>query len=187
VQLNSLPENLAAHRTQLLTSILPVAVIHGVAEMEPEREPLKDTSAIFDISQGKEGEPDRLLSELRSLWSSYTARATSDEEEWLSGLEGHLENLVAQRLNIVDTWLNLNTSRFSDTDASIGTLRRTFAQMSDDIKSSIQLCKLKCADCHLRCLFVRKHDGPHNCTTDHHCTRSCQYEGHGDDIKCGVP
>jgi hypothetical protein len=34
-------ENIAAHRAQILTAILPVAVAFGVAEIEPDREPLR--------------------------------------------------------------------------------------------------------------------------------------------------
>jgi hypothetical protein len=34
-------ENLAAHRAQILTAILPVAVAFGAAEVEPDREPLR--------------------------------------------------------------------------------------------------------------------------------------------------
>lgn len=148
---------------------------------------LQDSMSVFDISQGKAGEPDLLLSDLRGSWPSYSARVSSDEDEWLSGLENHLQELVHLRLNVVDVWINLNTSRFPDTDASIGTIRRTFTQMSDDVKSSVQLCKLKCAECSLKCLFVRKHDGPHDCTTNHRCSHSCQYEGHGTEVNCGLP
>jgi hypothetical protein len=34
-------ENLAAHRAQILASILPTAMMYGAMEVDPERDPLK--------------------------------------------------------------------------------------------------------------------------------------------------
>jgi hypothetical protein len=107
----------------------------------------------------------------------------------MAGLSQHLDNLVQQRMSAVQSWIAVNTSRFPDADASIGPLQRKFDQMAGDVKASVQMCSLKCTgQCYLRCLLARNHDGAHDCSTNHRCTRSCQYnESHPDDVLCGMP
>jgi hypothetical protein len=46
--LMSFVENLAAHRAQVLMTILPTAVAYGVAELEPTREHLKVRSFLTE-------------------------------------------------------------------------------------------------------------------------------------------
>jgi hypothetical protein len=40
-------ENLAAHRAQMLASILPTAMMYGAMEVHPERDALKVVPIIF--------------------------------------------------------------------------------------------------------------------------------------------
>jgi hypothetical protein len=107
----------------------------------------------------------------------------------MSGLSQYLDGLVQHRISAVQSWIVVNTSRFTDADASIGPLQRNFDQMAGDVKASVQMCSLKCTgQCYLRCLLARNHEGAHDCSTNHRCTRSCQYdESHPHDISCGMP
>jgi hypothetical protein len=133
-------------------------------------------------------DPSETLALLQASWSEYSDRSITDEEDWVSGLADHLEGLVHRRIHTVQTWIVINTSRFTEADASIGALQRTFNHMSNDIKTSIQLCKLKCNDCHLKCLNVRTHEGLHDCRTDHRCQHMCHYmESHESPVPCGMP
>jgi hypothetical protein len=128
------------------------------------------------------------LTLLQASWQEYADRTVTDEDEWMTGLADHLEDLVNRRLHAVQTWIVANTSRFTEADASITALQRTFNHMSNDIKTSVQLCKLKCNDCHLKCLNVRTHEGPHSCSTDHRCQNTCSYaENHESPVSCGMP
>jgi hypothetical protein len=220
-------ESLAAHRAQVLSAILPVAIAHGVAEVEPVREPLRasilarstncanlmsihqnydehsnidqdDTDAIFYVSPSSpesfdgqhrlSGDPKIILSHLQASWSLYNERLEMSEDAWMEGLVQHLEGLVRQRLLTVQSWITINTSRFTDADAIIGPLHRELKQMSNDVKASIQMCALKCGECHLMCLQVRTHEGVHDCATDHRCKSICQYiEAHEEDVACRMP
>jgi hypothetical protein len=129
-----------------------------------------------------------MLSRLELAWPSFANRSDSAEEEWIAGLSEHLESLVQRRVDAVQSWVDLNTARFSDATASIEPLKREVHKIAGDLKASVQLCKMKCADCHLSCLQVRYHDGGHDCATDHQCPRSCQYSDmHAAELACGLP
>ncbi|KAG1739641.1 hypothetical protein EDD22DRAFT_922084 [Suillus occidentalis] len=52
---------------------------------------------------------------------------------------------------------------------------RTFGSATIDLKSNLQLCKLKCASCELLCIQSRLHDGQHHCQTSHACIHSCDF------------
>jgi hypothetical protein len=131
--------------------------------------------------------PKMVLNALQVTWPMYEQRSAGNEDEWMAGLGQHLDELVQRRLLTVQSWITANTSRFPDADASIGPLQRVFNQMANDIKASVQMCSLKCSECHLKCLQARNHDGAHDCSTNHRCTRTCHYvEAHVDDVPCGM-
>jgi hypothetical protein len=161
----------------------------------------EDTNSVFylcqhlqeedeaDSSGNTDSDPKVILRQLQTSWPRYAQRLESSEDEWMAGLGQYLNNLVQQRISAVQSWIAVNTSRFPDADASIGPLQRNFDQMAGDVKASVQMCSLKCTgQCYLGCLLARNHDGAHDCSTNHRCTRSCQYnESHPDDVLCGMP
>jgi hypothetical protein len=129
-----------------------------------------------------------ILSCLQAFWSLYDKRLEMSEDVWMEGLVQHLEGLVQQRLLTVQSWIAINISRFTDADTIIGPLHREFKQISNDVKASIQMCALKCGECHLMCLQVRNHEGVHDCATDHRCKSICKYtEAHEEDVPCRMP
>jgi hypothetical protein len=46
---SSLSENLASHRAEALLERLPIALAHGLAEIDPDKEPLKVGQPIYLI------------------------------------------------------------------------------------------------------------------------------------------
>jgi hypothetical protein len=128
-----------------------------------------------------------LLSDLQRRWISFSERADGPEDRWIAGLSDHLNELAEVRAKAVQAWVGVNTERFADATASIDPLRREMNKMIGDLKSSVQLCRMKCATCHLSCLQGRHHEGGHSCLTDHICKHICQYrDGHVDEVACGM-
>jgi hypothetical protein len=161
---------------------------------------LEDTSHVFYVidprtrvdgdAQRARGSTDarRILAHLQESWASYDDRSGMNEDDWVQGLGDHLERLVTLRLAAIETWMTKNSLRFLDADASMGPLRRDFNQMANDVRASIQMCLLKCSECHLKCLSVRSHEGVHDCATSHQCRNTCLYmESHQDQVPCGMP
>ncbi|KIJ61776.1 hypothetical protein HYDPIDRAFT_115606 [Hydnomerulius pinastri MD-312] len=187
----ALSQTMASHRAQLLLNLLPNALTYGLQEVDPDIEPLKnldtdspvempDTDAHFFIpstdpitSQAESRE--RALNILREGWDRYRGRHLTLDEEWTEGLGQFLENLVSSRIEHVREWMSSNLSRFQAGNASIVELRRTLESAIVDLKSGVQLCKMKCASCHLSCIQSRLHDGHHDCQTNHICAHTCDF------------
>lgn len=128
-----------------------------------------------------------LLCALRTAWPEHHLRHILPDEEWIENLSNHLGQLTQERIDMVQKWIDINTSRFAENTASMDPLKREFNKMAGDLKASVQLCKMKCASCHLLCVDYRHHDGGHNCSTDHLCPNACHYEHvSSDSSQCGL-
>ena len=133
---------------------------------------------------------EHLLTVLRTAWEGHATRQHVTEDEWITGLTQHLEKIVNLRIDHVREWLDQNLSRFravsggGSSHARIDDLQRHFESAIVELKGSVQLCRLTCAECHLRCVQNRVHDGAHDCQSDHVCVRECDFclalepEGH---------
>ncbi|KAG6369029.1 hypothetical protein JVT61DRAFT_1964, partial [Boletus reticuloceps] len=187
-------ETMASHRAQLISMLLANALAYGYAEIEPEHEPLKnlDTDMPIDlpdtphqlfIGGGSDQAVSRehMLSVLRTAWEGHVTRQYTTEDEWIAGLTQHLERTVEMRIAHVREWLDQNLSRFQaagssgGSHASIDELRRHFEGSIVDLKGNIQLCGMTCAECQLRCVRSRAHEGAHDCQSDHLCIHECDF------------
>ncbi|KIJ64834.1 hypothetical protein HYDPIDRAFT_111462 [Hydnomerulius pinastri MD-312] len=185
----AMSQTMASHRAQLISTLLPNALAFGFAEIDPDREPLKNmdtdlpvdlpdtTYQLFFAAGGTEhsASRERTLSVLRSAWDQHDSRQHVPDPEWIEGLSTHLETIVNLRIDHVREWLTQNLTRFQAGHASIEELRRTFEGAIVDLKSNVQLCKIQCAECQLLCVQSRLHDGPHHCQTDHLCAHECDF------------
>ncbi|KAF8837464.1 hypothetical protein BDN67DRAFT_983236 [Paxillus ammoniavirescens] len=185
----AISQTMASHRAQLISTLLPNALAFGFADIDPEREPLKnldtdlpvdlpDTPHKLFIAGGgieQSSSRERTLAVLRAAWDQQESRQYAPEEEWIEGLTNHLETIVNLRIDHVRKWLTVNLSRFQAGHASIKDLRRTFENAIVDLKGNVQLCKLQCTGCQLLCIQSRLHDGPHHCQADHLCVHECNF------------
>lgn len=131
------------------------------------------------------------LRELCRTWPDQSKRTVDDETDWIDRLSSYLDELVRVRLEHVHSWISSNTSRFVGThaNAAVDDLRREFESAGVELKRNVQLCKTKCASCHLLCLRGRSHGGGHDCTTDHVCVHQCSFVDEHPEIleTCGLP
>ena len=129
------------------------------------------------------------LRELYEGWSGFDTRTSQEDSVWVDQLSKHLDDLVAQRLIHVQEWIQSNTSGFTGSHAAIENLGRVFEMESIELKRNVQLCKTKCGDCQLHCLRPKFHEGLHHCSTDHACSKLCQFfEEHSPDPEpCCLP
>ncbi|KAG1731285.1 hypothetical protein EDB19DRAFT_1881018 [Suillus lakei] len=183
----ALSQSMASHRAQLLLARLPNALAFGLQEVHPDPEPLKnldddvpigmpDTSSEFSLEGGSQP-PTReaALQVLSHAWGDYDSRHHMPEDLWIENLIIHIDSLVDLRIAHVREWISSNVARFQSGQASIDELMRTFESATVDLKSNLQLCKLKCGSCELLCVQSRLHDGQHDCQTSHICIHSCDF------------
>ncbi|KAG1778913.1 hypothetical protein EV702DRAFT_1093073 [Suillus placidus] len=183
----ALSQSMASHRAQLLLAMLPNALAFGLQEVNPDPEPLKnldddvpigmpDTSSEFSLAGGSQSSSrEDSLQVLSHAWEDYDSRHHISEDLWIENLIAHIDSLVNLRVARVREWISSNVARFQSGQASIDELMRTFESATVDLKSNLQLCKLKCGSCELLCVQSRLHDGQHNCQTSHACIRSCDF------------
>ncbi|KAF9231334.1 hypothetical protein BU15DRAFT_90941 [Melanogaster broomeanus] len=136
----AMSQTMASHRAQLISTLMSNALAFGLAEIDPEREPLKnlDTDSpvelpdtpyqLFIAGGGAEqaASRERTLTVLRTAWDQHESRPYAPEQEWIEGLSNHLENIVNLRIAHVREWLDQNLSRFQAGHTSIDELRRNF-------------------------------------------------------------
>ena len=136
-----------------------------------------DTSVRFFLAQAgiQHAAREQALAVLRDTWDQSHSRQLMPDSEWASNLSIYLNDLAEIRVEHVREWITLNLSRFQTGHANIEELRRTFENAIVDLKAGVQLCKAKCASCHLLCLQSRLHDGPHDCQTSHECIHMCSF------------
>lgn len=134
---------------------------------------------------------DASLRTLQLSWSRFTDRQHGDDESWTDELGEYLAGLATARIDYVRKWLSINTERFNGDATTFQGLHREFETLAIALRSSVQLCKMQCAECQLLCLKARHHSGVHGCDTNHHCIHVCAFDdGHKDiDVPdpCGLP
>ncbi|KAF9231332.1 hypothetical protein BU15DRAFT_68422 [Melanogaster broomeanus] len=178
-------ETLASHRAQLISMLLPNALAFGLAEIDPEREPLKnlDTDSPVELPDtpyqlciaregvGQLASAETTLAVLRTAWGEYKSRRYTPEEAWVEGLSSHLESIVNLRIAHVHGWLTQNLSRFQAGYASIDELRRNFENAVVDLRSNL-------SGEHKQCTMTAGHAGKHICVvTEHLCGKPCKFTG----------
>ncbi|KAG8900599.1 hypothetical protein FRB99_005954 [Tulasnella sp. 403] len=190
----SIDHTVIKHRVAALTTILPNAFSTGRAEVHPAVEDLKnldnqepviatDSEAEFYIGKSQQDIETALSAHLRE-WRHDAARHSIEE------LQAYLKDKASLRLAHVQTWLDVNTSRFPTDNADIRGLRRLFEDGSTALLGNIQLCLAECVECHLRCMLPKSHDSTarHDCKTNHDCETPCDYASEHSDLKyCGLP
>jgi len=152
-----------------------------------------DTAIFFvDGVLRPSGEPLSLnpcLVELRKGWEHLGDRYSEamSERRFVDGYNDYLQSLVEWRTSQIRAWIEANTSRFGD-KAEITALRRTFDQLSKELRASVVLCGSKCSSCGLLCLEHKQHDGDHNCNTNHMCPELCGFiDQHEEAVGCDLP
>ncbi|KAF8552259.1 hypothetical protein OG21DRAFT_1416462 [Imleria badia] len=188
----AMSQTMASHRAQLISTLLANALAFGYSEIDPEREPLKnlDTDMLVDLPDtphqlfiGDGGDQslsrERILMVLRASWEGYASRQYTSEDEWIADLAQHLDTIVNLRITHVREWLDQNLSRFQvvggGNHASTDELKRHFESSIVDLRGDVQLCGMTCAECQLRCVKSRVHEGAHNCHSDHMCVHECAF------------
>ncbi|KAG1889124.1 hypothetical protein F4604DRAFT_1673832 [Suillus subluteus] len=154
----ALSQSMASHRAQLLLAMLPNALAFGLQEVNPDPEPLKnldddipiempDTSTEFSLAGGPQSSSrETALQVLSHAWDDYGSRHHMPEDRWIENLIAHIDSLVNLRVAHAREWISSNVARFQSGQASIDELMRTFESATVDLKSNLQLCKLK-PDC----------------------------------------
>ncbi|EKM59289.1 uncharacterized protein PHACADRAFT_87023 [Phanerochaete carnosa HHB-10118-sp] len=201
----ALDQNLVTHRALHLQTILPLAMQFGASEVEPDHEPLKDIdngvslalphgiSAKFYLPiAGRSGDTEigeRCLESLRKSWDRFQSRDGTADRGWTDGLDQYLEGCVKTRIEDVQYWLDVNTTRFSSDATTFQALRRQFETLAVALRAGVQLCKLQCAECQLYCIKSRHHASGHDCGTSHRCMHICAFpdEHAGENSACGLP
>jgi hypothetical protein len=123
----------------------------------------------------QDAERERTLAALRETWDRFHSRQMIPDTEWASNLSVYLDHLVEIRVEHVREWIALNLSRFQAGHANIEDLRRKLESAIVDMKAGVQLCKTKCASCHLLCIQNRFHEDAHDCQTSHDCIHACNF------------
>jgi hypothetical protein len=139
---------------------------------------MPDTSSEFSLATGgvqQSSSREAALQVLCHAWADYNSRHYVSEDVWIENLTAHIDNLVGLRIAHVGEWISSNVARFQNGQASIDELMRAFDSATVDLRSNVQLCKLKCASCELFCVQSRLHDGQHTCRTSHVCIHSCDF------------
>lgn len=139
---------------------------------------MPDTSSEFSLATGgaqQSSSREAALQVLSRAWGDHDSRQHVSEDVWVENLTAQIDTLVNLRIAHVNEWISSNVARFQSGQASIDELMREFESATVDMKSNVQLCKLKCAKCELLCVQSRLHDGQHNCQTSHTCIHSCDF------------
>ncbi|ORY29073.1 hypothetical protein BCR33DRAFT_745387 [Rhizoclosmatium globosum] len=168
---SSIDSSMIQQRVNWLLHSLPLAFSHGLSELLPDEEPLmnldtnepiintKDTGFIF-------------LTDVNGITS----------QSLLSAVNVY-EAEHPRHVNEID-WLS---AAFKPKASDVETLNRKFEEIKIDIMGSLTLCKATCSDCLLTCVMEKKHDGKHDCGTNHKCPSVCEFnENHDDGAICGL-
>jgi hypothetical protein len=142
-----------------------------------------DTRSCFHLdSQEQEPEArDSALRILRLAWEQTQPRQQVEDKLWISGLAAQLIRLADMRIKHVEKWLNSNLLRFKANNAYTEDLRRRYEAAKVELRTNVELCRMKCNACNLLCVKSRLHDPQdgHDCDTSHECLRPCDFcEGH---------
>ena len=123
------------------------------------------------------------LFKIATGWSEDAARQD------VGALQVYLQRAVVARISHAREWLDVNTERFHAENADLRVLKRTFEVLSDNLRSSIQLCRSECNSCRLPCILSKGHDASsHDCRTSHACLELCEYDNeHEGEVLCQLP
>jgi len=179
--------------------MLPTALAFGVLEPQSGGEPLKnlDNDEVLDRSiksyvlhvpnaSGEPLHPASCLANLRKLWPKRLDRYKASEADFISEYNEFLQGLVKERLELVGGWLQSNTARFGE-HSEVQRLMRTFKEYGEEMKGSTLLCGSRCSSCGLLCLEMRRHEGDHDCKTNHRCPHPCERLAQHEDIDMDHP
>lgn len=122
-------------------------------------------------------------------WAAQNFRDSTTDNEWIQGLMDHLQTIANARIAHVDAWISSNLDRFTNERATMDELTRIFELERVDLVSNLELCKVKCHNCHLACILHYSHGGEHDCGTNHRCIKTCHWLAeHAETVKtCGYP
>lgn len=149
----------------------------------------EDTPARFAISERGHVSPADIemhLAALRESWMKFVSRQSISDSEWMSKLASYIKGMIDLRVNHVRSWLDSNLERFQDGHAAVEDLRRRFDNMVIEMRRNAQVCRARCASCHLFCVLSRLHEGDHSCETNHNCVHNCAF-CKSQQRPCGIP
>ncbi|KIP12766.1 hypothetical protein PHLGIDRAFT_113364 [Phlebiopsis gigantea 11061_1 CR5-6] len=160
----SLDQNLAMHRAQLLQTMLPLAFKYGAIEPEPNYEALKDIDNGADLNSpavsrnlhfyvplnpsADDNTEEQTVTDraalLHTVISSYRGGARDaalNDSEWIDELDDYLLHCIQSRIEYVQHWLDINTSRFQTDITTFQGLRREFEASVVMLKASADTMK----------------------------------------------
>jgi hypothetical protein len=137
------------------------------------------------------GPTDQSSGSLRTLckgWPSYQFRSQMTEEDFIGELGSYLRLLAETRIDLVEIWINRNTTRFKECP-DVQELYAESKQHSQMLRSKAIICGMGCESCGRRCINSQRHPGPHDCDTDHKCPAPCEFgDGHDANLPpCRLP
>ena len=107
-----------------------------------------------------------------------TIQTRQHNQEWDKGLALFLRTLVDNRCQLVETWIEGNLLRFPSENADISRLKHELEGHILELKCNAEVCGAGCDSCHLSCLLLKRHDGAHDCMSNHQCLQACEFEQH---------
>ena len=147
-----------------------------------------DTDARFFVANVEHSQNmscEELLYALVTEWDQIDSRQLVPDTQWAEELTRYLEELAEMRIDHVRAWAKSNLTRFQAGHASVMEFQRTLEGAVVDLKNSVQLCRMQCAECQLFCIRSRLHEGAHDCKTTHACTQSCEYCAEAGELEDG--
>jgi hypothetical protein len=96
------------------------------------------------------------------------------EVDYMTAYQVYLESVVRSRIEYVQQWLKVNTTRFTGRP-DIAIVYQTFEELLKELRTYIIPCGATCSECGLLCLDQKLHNGPHDCKTNHECPRICEF------------
>ncbi|KAF8289765.1 hypothetical protein DL93DRAFT_2069130 [Clavulina sp. PMI_390] len=201
----AIDHNLATHRARVLTGRLEEALQFGKLLTNDELSELSnlddfsiiehsDTATQFPFLIGGVSDGSLRDETLRTLATVLQCNVNRQNPQWIMALGEYINNLVELRVRHVNDWVDSNVKRFAVDHADIQILRRQFGNMARQLQSAMEICTMPCTQCRLGCIRGRRHDGPHDCFTDHTCPEKCTMDssncgfsaGHDGEHLCSV-
>ncbi|KAJ3073522.1 hypothetical protein HDU98_001323 [Podochytrium sp. JEL0797] len=190
---SSIDSSLIQQRVTWLLSSLPLAFSHALSELDPIPEPLKslDTNELIENpnDQGfffSSSDSDCDIAEAIKLFEINHPRH-ENEPNWIAGLESFIDELFEQRVITVSSWISANLAAFKTKQSDLEPLTRKLEEIKIDARAKLTICKFECRDCMLVCVLEKKHDGSHDCGTNHQCPKACEFgQDHEDGSMCGL-
>lgn len=137
---------------------------------------LQSAFYLSDLEDDEETASIRKEEQLQVLLQPFLS--TSDQfsgaqAEWIKYLQERVQELVHARTKLIRAWVDTNLSRFDKDLAHVQGVYKKLEESSVKLMANVKLCGLQCSECHLACISVYRHDGPHNCRTSHRCLCPC--------------